>query len=473
MLSLVGLLPGIIAVIYLIYQFSSGSSCSTSKAFIKVYLPCLFLFHMGFYVNITFIPAFTFGQSALIPIFFAYFVLPSTPVMRTKRGLRVLDILVIGYAVSCVVSEYVNTGMLDGPDGSLWKSLLFREVFNVMVPYYLARKLIYPYGLTPAFMKMLIVCCLITLCISAYEWRFVVNLHVELFRKFFNYMQSEWVPIYRYGLVRVSGPYGHPILFGIILAFCFLCNHWLIRNKFWKRNFLFLDMRAKTKGYLIGLFLFAGLILVFSRGPLLSMLISFLIIGIGYSKRKHVSLLGRSAILVVIGYICYDIVDYYSNITPERAIDTLDSTGAYRAKLVQSYMKYIDENFWLGWGYTTWPKASGMLSIDNEYLWLAIIHGMIPVFFFVAMIVFSVFKLFFRGMKLSYNDKEDRSLAFTLFSIICMLAVSLVTVYMGQQVENLFFMTIGLTQGFLDTFPRKNTSLSSVTPPVNRNAYAS
>lgn len=473
MLSLVGLLPGIIAVIYLIYQFSSGSSCSTSKAFIKIYLPCLLLFHMGFYINITFIPAFTFGQSALIPIFLAYFVLPATPVMRVRNGLRVLDILVVGYSVSCVVSEYVNTGMLDGPDGNLWKSLLFRQVFDVMVPYYLARKLIYPYGLTPTFMKTLIICCLIALCVSFYEWRFVVNLHVEIFRKFFNYMQNEWVPIYRYGLVRVSGPYGHPILFGIILALCFLGNHWLIRNKFWKRNLLFLDMRARTKGYLIGFILFAGLVLVFSRGPLFSMLISLFIIGIGYSKRKHLSLLGRLAILSVIGYICYDVLDYYSNITPDRTIVTMDSTGAYRAKLIQSYMKYVNESFWLGWGYTTWPKASGMISIDNQYLWLAIIHGIIPVCFYVAMIVFSAFRLFFRGMKLSYNDREDRSLAFTLFSIISMLSVSLATVYMGQQVENLFFMIMGLTQGFLDTFPRKKTSPSPAMEAVNRTAYAS
>lgn len=455
----IALIPGFLAAFYLYAHFIRGTKAPIAKTFLVIYLPTLLLLSQEFSVDIPVLPNLTFGQSAIIPIFIAFLFLPERKQMSVKKGLRLLDILVVSYVLVCVFSEYYNTGLEDGGanhEQNLWLAVLYRNTLNVILPYFLARKLIHANGLTQNFGKILVICCLISLVISAWEWRMVVNLHIEGLRRFFPKMADyDWFPTYRYGLVRISGPFGHPILFGTGLAIALIFNHWLTRNGFWKKNFSFLFLNSYLKGALIGLLLFIGLILTFSRGPLYSSIFAVFILGFGYTRNRGLYLIGIGTIFTIIGFFVLQYIVYYSEIGREVASSELDRTAIYRVNLVNAYMEFIEQKFWLGWGTTTWPKAANMVSIDNEYLFIVMTHGIVALVILCMILMTTALKLFYTGMKIPNKYRLNQSLAFTLLSIVFMLTVTLITVYMADQVEALTFIIIGLSQGFLDTNPTK------------------
>lgn len=459
MSSYIALIPGALATIYLCIHFLRGSGAPIARTFLVVYLPTLLLLPQEYFVDIPVLPNLNFSQSAIIPIFIAFLLFPERKQLSVKKGLRLMDFLVVSYALVCVFSEYYNTGMEEGGanfEQNLWRAVLYRNTLNVILPYFLARKLIHANGLTQTFGKILVFCSFFALVISAYEWKMVVNLYVEIFQWFFPELSEQiWVPSYRYGLVRISGPFGHPILFGTGIATALLFNHWLSRNKFWKKNLSFLFLNSYWKGACIALLLFFGLVLTFSRGPLYSSIFAVFILGLGYTRHRGLYLLGVSAFFAIITIFVIQYITYYSEIGENLASSQLEQTAIYRVNLIQAYMEYIQEKLWLGWGATTWPKALSMVSIDNEYLFILVTHGVVALVIFCAILMITSAKLFRAGMKIPYKFRFNQSLAFTLLSVLFMFTITFITVYMAHQVEVLTFIIIGLSQGFLDTEPTK------------------
>jgi len=464
MRSYIALIPGFLAALYFYSHFLRGSKAPVARTFLVIYLPTLILLPHEFSVDIPVLPNLNFTQSAIIPIFLAYLFLSEKKLMPVKKGIRVLDVLVVSYALICVISEYYNTGMGDdgGQEQNLWRTVLHRNTLNIIIPYILARKLIHAHGLTQDFAKILAICCLVSLAISAYEWRMVVNPYIEILKRFFPHKSDfQWIPDYRYGLVRISGPFGHPIHFGIGVATAFIMNHWLTKNGFWKKNFSFLFLNSYLKGALIGLLLFIGLILTFSRGPLYSTIVALFILGLGYSRNRFIYLIGLGIVFAVTGVIVLQYLTYYSEIGREVADSQLERTAIYRANLINAYVEFMEEKFWFGWGAITWPRASSMGSIDNQYLFILITHGFIALSLLCTILVVSALKLFYAGMRIPSKFRMNRSLAFTLLSVIFMLSVAFITVFMTHQVEALSFIIVGLAQGFLDAYPAKKPYIAS------------
>ncbi len=457
MKSYIIFIPAIFATLYMMFLVIKGSQHPAAKGFLNFYLPSLLLLPQEFEAPIPLLPDPTFAQATLIPVLIAYFILPNKTVLPATKGLRLLDVTIVGFIATCVITEYISSGLHTVQtkvlEEDIWKTVLYRNVFNILIPYYLARKLIYPLNLTAPFFKRIIILTLISLISTAYEWRFVVNIHEEIFKPFFNNVgEITWIPSYRFGLVRLSGPFLYPILFGTVLGVALILNHWLTKNKLWKGNFKFIPLPPYIKGFLIGSILFIGLILTFSRGPLYSAILAFFIIGLGYSRHKFIGILVRVFLFAVLGTLLYQWVMYYSEINIDLASASFGRTAAYRAQLIKNYIKYIAERPWIGWGTYSWPEAAGMRSIDNEYLWLVLKHGLIALVFLSLTFAIACLKLLYVGLKIPYAERMDQSLAFTLLSAVFMLAATLATVFMGGQVEPVTFMVIGLSQGFLDTY---------------------
>jgi hypothetical protein len=450
----------------MLFVASQGTRNPISKAFLNVYLPVLLLLPQELEAPLPVLPDFTFGQATLLPIIIAYLILP-TKHTDAPRGICLLDVLVVGFVAACVISEYLNIGMnfiqKIEQEENVWRTILYRSVFNILIPYYLARKLIYPEGLTPAFAKRIILFTLVSLLVSAYEWRFVINLHMEFVQLFFeNVVNKPWIPTYRFGLVRISGPFMHPILFGSILAVGLIFNHWLMKNRLWKNNFSFLLLSSYSKGILFGVLLFIGLVLTFSRGPLYSSILAFCILGLGYTPHKVFGAIMRIILFAIIGLFIYEAISYYSGLGMDLASRALDRSAAYRSQLVSRYLTYVYEKPFFGWGTFGWPTVPGMTSIDNHFLWIVLKHGGIALGLQVLIFFITSFKLIRLGFKIPYKERIDLSLAFTLFSILFMLFVTLVTVFMGGQLEPMTFMIIGLSQGFAETYRARHRKLSKI-----------
>ena len=218
---------------------------------------------------------------------------------------------------------------------------------------------------------------------------------------------------------------------------------------------LFFFINSYLRGISTGVLLFFGLVLTFSRGPLYSSIFAALILGLGYTRHRLLYLMNITLVFVFIGILSFQLIDYYSQIDRSIASSTLENTAIYRVNLIQAYMEYIQEKFWLGWGSITWPKATNMASIDNEYLYILVIHGFAALVLLCSILLVVMIKLFYIGMKIPNKYKLNRSLAFTLLSIVLMLNITYLTVYMAHQVEVLTFIIVGLSQGFLDTSPTK------------------
>jgi O-antigen ligase len=159
--------------------------------------------------------------------------------------------------------------------------------------------------------------------------------------------------------------------------------------------------------------------------------------------------------LLIASFFIFQYIIYYSEIGRDVAESQQESTTIYRVGLIQAYLDFVQEKPWLGWGATTWPKAPKMESVDNQYLFILLTHGMIALSLYCCMLLLTGLKLFHKAMTIPSKFRENQSLSVTLLSILFMLSVTFITVYMAFQVEVLTFLFLGLAQGFLDAYPTK------------------
>lgn len=126
-----------------------------------------------------------------------------------------------------------------------------------------------------------------------------------------------------------------------------------------------------------------------------------------------------------------------------------EATIAYRGELLYQYYLYALQKPLWGWGIQLWPKVPGLASVDNHYLWLMLKHGLIAVGLLVFMMIFSLIRLLRRGISDSPSQTADCSLAFMFAAVVVSFIMGLTTVYMGLQLEPLFFLLLGWIEGFL------------------------
>ncbi len=439
------LIPAILAALISLIQ-------SPKKAFLNVYLPCLFLLPVIYHLKLKGLPDMGFAQISLIPIIGIHLV-----VSRFKKCYPsgILDYLVILYVALCAISEYKNTGSYQSSEGGvLWITLLANKFTTVLFPYFLARWFIIPKHLSAPMAQRMVILLIITLIISVWEWRFVVNAQATIVGWFFP-DQEYWIPTYRYGLVRISGPFPHPILLGIALGITFLLNYWLVKNKLWLRNFPFFPPLPVSKGVIFSFTLLIGLLFTISRAPILGTFIGFLFIGAAYSTHRVRSLAIRFGALGILFLLGMQSFFYYSNIDRYLAESPLAGAAAYRVDILFKYLPYIQEKPYWGWGYSSLPESAGLKSIDNEFLWITLKHGLYTLACFLMIFIVAGIKLIRRGIDRKCEDPLERSFCMTMLGIFLMLGASLITVYMGGQIQPLFFIMVGWTQGYLATEPGK------------------
>jgi hypothetical protein len=102
-----------------------------------------------------------------------------------------------------------------------------------------------------------------------------------------------------------------------------------------------------------------------------------------------------------------------------------------------------------GYGRNTWPKIQTAPSIDNYFLLLWLMHGLVAVAFFAAIIVLTAFRLVRYEMRRPPPQLRGGSFGFTLAGIYVALLVTLGTVYMGLQAIPLFAIVTGWSEGYL------------------------
>lgn len=421
---------GVIAGLVAVARMSPG------RALVWMYIPVLLIVPDTFHAITPGLPDPSANVAVMIPIFFAA-LLAYVRYWRPSPA----DLLVMAIAAVMAWSEYVAAGYSEA------QNLLAGTLFQIVAPYLVARLAIDREGLHVDLAKRMVIILFAIALIGLFEFKFGWNPFLTLpERTLFAGQGLGWVTTFRYGFARVAGPYAHCILAGMMMIMAYRLNRWLEWGGHWEPAFRRFPNLPLSKGRIISLALLVGSITTIARGPWLGGLLGAVFVNAGRHPKRGSAFaigLGTLALLAIPGYLAFQA---YLDVTPGTAMTMSQETAMYRKVLFEKYYAIALDHAWLGWGRNTWPKIAGMASIDNYYLLLSLMHGVLTTGLLVALIGWMSVRLFRKGMS---EPVEANSLAFTFLGIIIAFAVSIVTVYLGEAVVPAFFLMLGWAEGYI------------------------
>lgn len=415
-----------------------GMKRSPQHAFLYVYLPSMLLLPEYYRWDAPGLPDPTFGQAAIIGTFAAFLA-------RNAPGYRFsfTDILVAGFALSASVSQFLAAGYADA------QNLMFNMLTWVVMPYVLAKSLVEPLGLRIRFAQVVVLLLALIALVSAYEFKFAATPWRMILDPFFPYQGRGWITTFRWGFARIAGPYGHAILAGILMVVAFRIQRWLEWSNAWPKRLAWFPWLPVSPARLITLILLAGVIMTMVRGPWIGAILAAVVVLVGRSRFRAAAISGAIALMLLVGIPAVIWFLDYVSVGRAGALTVAQESAAYRWELLTEYGGIAAEKLWLGWGLTAWPKVPGMPSIDNYYLLLLLMHGLLGLGFFLAVLFGMFARLLLRGLREPIAQPSGSSLSFTLASIYLAFLISTATVYLGLQAVPVFFLITGWAESYL------------------------
>lgn len=420
---------GVLVGIYAVVRHSPG------KALVWVYVPALLVVPDTFHAITPGLPDPSTNVAVIMPIFFA-------ALFAYARFWKpaVTDLLVIAIAGVMAYSEYRAAGYSEA------QNLLAGTLFQIVAPYLVARLAIEREGLHVELAKRIVIIMFGVALIGLFEFKFGWNPFLALPEKLFPGQGLGWVTTFRYGFARVAGPYAHCILAGMMMVMAYRLNRWLEWGGHWEDKFSRFPWLPFSKGRLISLGLVLGSVTTIARGPWLGGIAGALLVNAGRHPRRNFAFLAVLGAVVLIALPAYLGFQAYLDVKPGAEMTMSQETAMYRKVLFEKYYAIALDHAWLGWGRNTWPKIPGMASIDNYYLLLSLMHGVFTTALLLGLMAWMSVRLFRKGMS---EPPQANSLAFTFLGIIVAFFVSLVTVYLGENVVPAFFLMLGWAEAYI------------------------
>ena len=432
-MAIIALLPGLIAAWVAYFR-------SPEKAFLCVYIPVLLTVPEYYRWTVPLLPKMTPSHSAIVAI-----MIVAAARNKLRWRFSPTDLLVIGLVTCIAISEYTNAGYKEA------QNLTFDMLAWLFFPYLAAKVFIEPLGLRVAFVRRVVFLIFIVAVVSIYEFRLGRTAFRIPLDPFFAGQGSGWVTTFRWGFARIAGPYGHAILAGVIFITGFRLQRWLEWGGHWEPNFRHLPALPLSKARIITLGLVGGSVMTMCRGPWLGGILAAIIVAVGRSPNRKLAVRIALAGAIVIGIPAAISFHSYVSVGRQGAKTVAQESAAYRKELVDKYTDIALQKSVFGWGRNTWPKVDGMISIDNYYLQLTLMHGLTSLALFCTIILTMMIRLGKRAGTYRLARSDDATLAVTLLSIYAAIAFSIATVYMGTQLIPLFGVLTGWSESFLLT----------------------
>jgi hypothetical protein len=429
---------GIIAAIPALFAIAVALKRSPAAAFLEVYIPVLLLLPDYYRWVLPALPDPTFNEAAILPIVIIFLAQDGR-----KWKVSVADFFVFGFAFFVAYSEFTNAGFKEA------QNLMFDMVGSILFPYIAAKGMIEPKRLRVAFARRVVILMFAVSVVSVYEFKMGMTPWQMIFSRVFPGQGEGWVTTFRYGLARIAGPYGHAILAGLALAVGYRLARWLEWSGLWEPRFKHFRWIPLSKAQIITLGILAGCIMTLVRGPWLGGFAGAMLTAAGRAKNRKLALLAMAGGIACVGIPAGIAFNAYASVGRANAKSDSQETAAYRKELLDKYEDIAFERIPLGWGRNQWPKVSGMQSIDNYYLLLALMHGFIAVGILVGLLVLMIFRLVAFEMKRPVAEPRGSSLGFTLAGIYVVYMVTIATVYMGLTVVPIFALITGWAEGYL------------------------
>lgn len=420
---------GAIVGLYAVQKMSPG------KALLWLYVPVLLIVPDTFHAITPGLPDPSTNVAVMMPLFIA-------TMMKYGRFWQcsVADILVFSIAGVMAYSEYLAAGYSEA------QNLFCGTLFQIVAPYMVARLAIDREGLHVAIAKKIVIILFAIAMIGLFEFRFGWNPFLILPERIFHGQGLGWVTTFRHGFARVAGPYAHCILAGMMMMMGYRLSRWLEWGGHWEPHFARFPNLPLTKGRIITIGLFIGLVTTIARGPWLGGILAALFVYAGgHKQRKNAFAIGLS-VLILIAVPAFLAFQSYLDVKPGAEMTLSQETAMYRKVLFEKYYSIALDHAWFGWGRNTWPKVAGMSSIDNYYLLLSLMHGLLTTGLLLSLFVWMCIRLFLHGLS---EPAGVHTLSFTFLGIIVGFVVSIVTVYLGENVVPALFLLLGWAEGYM------------------------
>lgn len=423
----------LIIYVVLIWAVVAVSRHGPEKATVMVYLPVLLLLPDTYHANTPGLPDPSFNQAAILPIA-AMAALRWLPQWKPS----VADLLAVSFTAAVAYSEYLAAGYAEA------QNIIFTMLTGALAPYLLARWCIAPARLHVAAARTFAGLLFFLAVFGLIEAKMGFNPFHAALERFFP-GQGGWVTTFRHGLARVAGPYSHAILAGMMMVMAYRFQRWLEWGGHWEPKFSRVPL-PWSKGRVMTVGLFLGCLMTVARGPWLGGLAGGAFAFIGRSRNKKKTFWIVMGLLVATGVPALIAFANYLDVAPGMPMTMSQESAVYRKVLMDKYADIALDHAWLGWGRNTWPKVPGMESIDNYYLLLSLMHGVLATLLLVGLMLWLSIRLLVHGLN---EPPGHNSLAFCFLGVILSVLVSLATVYLGENVLPAFFFIAGWAEGFL------------------------
>jgi O-Antigen ligase len=422
------------------------------QALLDVYLPTLLLLPHSFNWPIWY--KLPFSDPVIVVI--AFFLL-----FQRQQEWRwsSIDFLIVAYLAITVASTCINFGFKFG------QQLTLKEVCSIFLPYYAAKQTMGCEQFAIEAAKRIAGLLAVVAVISVYELRMGNDLFLWPFRGVFPLPDTV---MFRSGFMRTQGPFGHAMAQGVMMAVVFPIACWLDWKGIWHDRLPFLPI---SKIRFCELWILAGLMMTISYGDWIGAAAGIFVLLI-YGARNHKLVLALMIFCaVVLGLPIYLKFKAYVSVDMRMATDRTQQDAAYRNHLLQVYIPVIEERPTWGWG--QFPVIDGMFSIDNGYLYIALLYGLYALGLWVAVLLWSPIRLCALGVRLA-RGHPGAPTAFALAAVYVVVAICSTegAVMAGPQSTRFFFLVTGWSVALLESNKVGMTEAQVLTsPPRTRFAF--
>ena len=409
-------------------------------AFLTVYLPALLLLPESYAIRLPHLPPTSAAEFALIPIgIFALYRFVQ------RASIKLTDILLVLFMISLAASEVLRERVMN--DGIFTALTAFISIF---LAYMVGRKLIEPH-LRFVTIRRIVVLILALGPVGIFEWRMGQNLYGLIGQRLLHLVNVQTSVQLRAGHGRMGAAFSDAEIAGIAFAITIALNAWLTyMNKVHAGATLGKQLAWIEKYHIPGILLLTYLWLTQSRGPMLAVTATYLIIQIPKFKNTKLASALVATLLVIATLGAYQYYSRYTNISdPGAIVDEQQGSALYRRQMNELYQPIAAQGGWLGWGLVGIPHISGLQSIDNEFLLVYLAQGRLGIIILVLITLENIRTLVMLSWRL--RNKDDRAFVFSMLGAMAALWISLLTVYMGEQLPQFAFLLVGWSQSIVES----------------------
>ena len=426
-MSFLLLIPGLISL-FLVLQGR------VATAFLSVYLPALLLLPETYSIRIPHLPPTSAAEYALIPIGFA-----AIGRLIRSGSYALMDLLVVLFAASVGVSEILHARVLNDAIFSAVNAFV-----SFVLAYMAGRQLIEP-DLRFATVRRFVVLVLLLGPAGLFEWKMGQSLYGIIGDRILGLgTVSESVQL-RGGHGRMASAFSGAEPAGIAFAITACLNAWLVFLRKIKAPVdLGKTLTMLEKYHVPGLLLLLYVWLTQSRGPQIAVIAAYLILQISRFKNTRMMTI-VVGVLLVVGYLgASAYFSAYTKVSDGSAVSEQQSSAVYRRLMNELYAPIAEQGGWTGWGLVGIPHVQGLTSIDNHFLLVHLAWGRLAYFLFVLITWENIRVLVVRAWQ--FKTLPDRAFAVSMMAAMAVLWISLLTVYLGEQLPQVAFLLIGWTQ---------------------------